>query len=357
MTSPEYVIAPHALAWGGARRAEVLVDDAWHELPHGDGHFQVHPVGDALAIDEYTFSTAGRDPVEDPREQGATGVFVYHRGRLAPFHIPPTRCATPAYGETPPEIACFGCGETEPYLRLQPSRRRDEPCGTLHYDSYDTHGRLRARRRFTSPAASPDVEGRLPSGQWILAERKPSSDFLFFGAPAMRFSLGPGGLSELPFGADPLHRGIDSEQRAEKILREVPLRDAAVAALREAMAEGERAQPGWVVRTEVVNQLSSPGQALEPRVEARPGRCYTMVARSSSELARLSIAIRGDARDLSTSLRHLDAPPLVRVAGSSVVIASRCVSAGDLPLLQLRIESAAAGGYVVARIYEHAPAD
>src|SRR5262245_52437116 len=90
VTSPEYVVAPHAISWGGARRAQVLVDDDWHELPHGTrerGDFNIHPLGDAVALDELPVTIVG-DPNHERRIEGPMRVFTYHRGYLAPIELP-----------------------------------------------------------------------------------------------------------------------------------------------------------------------------------------------------------------------------------------------------------------------------
>jgi hypothetical protein len=329
----------------------VLVDGSWHTLPHGTverGSFQAHPVGDAIAVDEYTFvDPTRRDPIEDPQRSGASGVFVYHQGRATPFHIPPARCATPEYTETPGEITCFGCGDAAPFGPV------GRGCGVLHIETFDVFGRSVAARAVVSPAKEPVVEGRLLTGQWIVAERALSPDFLFFGAPLLRFRLDPCGFTALPFGADPLHVEIDAEERAAELLREVPIRDAAVAALRAAFAEDERAHPTWVVRKEVLNRVRA-HQAMEPDVRAEPGTCFTVVARGSEGLTRIELSLHRKtpfAPEWPPSAEGL----LGMAADASPATLSRCVAPGDPEVLHLRVGAGAGAGYMLARIYAHSP--
>ena len=351
VTSEKYVIAPHAIAWGGESRPEVLVDGDWRRLPHDTakrGDYRVHRVGDAIAVDEYTFfDPERREPCEDQRRGATSGVFIYHEGRVTPIHIPPARCATREFTETPAEITCFGCGDAAPLRPLGPA------CGVLHVETFDTFGRSVARRALASPAELPFVDGRLPTGEWIIAEHRFPDDFLFFAAPHLRFRLDPGGFTALPFGADPFHVDPDAEARAAKILREVPVRDAAVAPLRAAFAEDERAHPSWIVRAEVVDRISA-NYATKREVRVQPGTCYTVVARASEGLTRVDLSLHHN------TLFVRSGPPsseglLGMASGAPEVRLSRCVAPGDPAVFYVRVGAGLGAGYVLARVYAHPP--
>ncbi|MCC6525972.1 MAG: hypothetical protein IT373_25220 [Polyangiaceae bacterium] len=352
-TSPRYVLAPHAIEWGGLRSAETRVDGRWHELARegvGRGTFRVHRVGDAVALDQY--AAVPDEPRSDPRTSGR--VAIYHEGRLAPVVLPHSACASPRFSEQPPELTCFGCGEAEPYEPV-PLYDGTLACGTLHLESYDTFGRSLARRALASPAECPEVEGRLPTGEWIVADTAQSNDdFLYFGAPRTRFRLDPGGFTRLPFGADPLGIEHDAEGRAQEILRQVPIRDVAVASLRAAFEDEERTRPDWVRESELVHHLRR-GQALEPDVPVHPGDCYTVVARSTADLSGLRLGVWRAWPDITVSLAHFDDPPLARSVGASTARLTHCVGPGEPPLLEVHVEATAGAGYIVARIYAHPP--
>lgn len=350
-TSPRHVIAPHALEWGGGRRAELRVGGDWRALEHVD--FRVHPLGDAVALDEYTYvDPQRRDPVNDVRASGATGVFIYREDVAAATHIP--RCATPRYSGAPAEVACFACGTREPYLRLEEAHRPADVCSTLRVDTYDTRGRPVSHLALLSPIVVPEVEGRLPDGPWIVAEAAPPADFLYWYAPRMRFTLDASGVHPLPFGADPLHRERDAEARAREIERQVPIRDAAVASLRAAFAEDERQHPSWVVRGEVLNRLF-PNVAVEPEVPAEQGSCYTFVARASAGLTRLEVSFHRDSPFVPSSIEEVHDGVLAFATGAPVVTLSRCFAPGDPAVYHCRVGSRGGSGYVLARIYAHQP--
>jgi len=326
-TTPRHVIAPHALEWGGVRRPEIFVGGRWRGLSHGDRKdFRVEPVGRALAVEEYTFVGPGRDPIEDRRRWGATGVFVYHRGARQPVHISAKAC--PTAWITPSEIACFSCGDSPLYPDQQP-----DSCGTLHMARYDAHGALLGRRAFPCPIAEPDVEGQLPTGEWIVAEAKLNPDFLFMYGPRVRYRLDDKGLVRLPFGADPLEREIDAELRAKDILEEVPIRDATLMSLRAALIEDERARPTWRMQTEVANRMRA-GLSMEPSVPVRAGHCYALIARSTLSSLEVSVADQ-------------------RATGASFATVSHCVAPGEPPHLDFRLQANAGEGYLVARIYAY----
>jgi hypothetical protein len=349
-TEPRHVLAPHAIEWGGGRRAEVLVGGSWRGLPHES--FGVHPVGDAIAVDEFAFVDPHRtDPMNDERAHGASGVFIYREGHADAIHVPADQCATPFYSEDAAEIACFGCGTRAPLTALH---RRDAPCGTMHVDIHDTAGRITSGLAFPSPIAEPHLEGRLPNGAWILHEDKSSADFLYVYGPPMRFSLDASGFHALPFGADPLHVDRDAEARAQEILRQVPLRDAAMASMRAAFADDERAHPSWIVRSEVANHLR-PNQALEPTAPAQPGTCYTLVARASEGLTRLEVSIHGRSPYVPSSIEEVREGVLAFATGAPVATARRCHAPGDPAVYHYRVGSRGGAGYVLARVYAHPP--
>jgi hypothetical protein len=355
-TSPEHVIAPHALAWGGVRRPEVRIDGRWLELPHGGaehGDFRVEPVGSALAVQEYSFSTAGRDPMEDPRRMGATGVFVYHAGEREPVRISARQCPTPRISETPAEITCFACGTSSPGSPLHPDQDRPA-CDRLQIRRYDSRGALLGRRALPCPIVEPDVEGRLPTGEWIVAEAKSSTDFLFLYGPRVRYQLDSAGLLRLDFGADPLSREIDAARRAQEILREVPIRDAALAALRAAFFEDERRRPGWVMQAEAAQRMGA-GQSIEPRIATRRGRCYALVVRATPAISGLEVSVSQSYPTVGESLSHFDDPPLARSSGASLATLHHCGASGKPQHLEFRVEATAGHGYLVARIYEYRP--
>jgi hypothetical protein len=161
----------------------------------------------------------------------------------------------------------------------------------------------------------------------------------------MRFRLDREGFTELPWGADPLHREVDSVRRAQQILAQVPLRDAAVATLRAEFAIDERTHPARVMRAEVVNRLEGT-VGIEPEVAVAPPSCYSIVARSTAGLSKIRILVPSD-RPAATG-----DPPLERADGASFVTTTRCVQAGDPPRLRFRIEAVAGAGYVMVRIYQ-----
>jgi hypothetical protein len=170
----------------------------------------------------------------------------------------------------------------------------------------------------------------------------------------VRFSLDAGGFHALPFGADPLHVEVDAEKRAQEIVREVPLRDAAVASLRAAFAEEERVHPSWVMRSEVLNELR-PNQALEPTVPAQPGTCYTVVARASDRLTRLELSIHTSSPFVPSSIEEVHEGVLVFATGAPVVTLHRCFAPGDPAVYHYRVGSRGGSGYVLARVYGHPP--
>lgn len=351
-TSPRHVIAPHALEWGGVRRPEVLVGGDWRPLEHVD--FRVHPIGDAVALDEYTYvDPQRRDPMRDVRADGATGVFIYREGRADAIHIP--RCATPRYSDRPAEIACFACGAREPYVRLDEARSPGDACATIRVDTYDTRGRPVAQVTFPSPIVQPEVEGRVPDGPWIVAEARMREDFLYWYAPRMRFALDSSGFHALPFGADPLSRERDAEARAREIVRQVPLRDAAVASLRAAFAEDERVHPSWVARAEVLDRLF-PNGAVEPQVPAQSGVCYTFVARASEGVTRLEVSFHRDMPFVPRSIEEVHDGVLAFATGAPEVSLTRCFAPGDPAIYHCRVGSRGGTGYVLARVYAHPPA-
>lgn len=327
-TAQKHVVAPHALGWGGGRTLEMLSNGKWRELDHAEP-FSVHPVGDSVAIDE------------------KAGVFLYREAHTA-IHIPRARCATPRFSPSPAEIACFGCGEREPYGKLG----EGESCGMMHVDTYDAFGALVSSVTFPSPMAKPYVEGRLAGGSWVLGEGKMPDDFLYRRAPDPRFLLDANGLQALPFGADPLNFEADAQERAQAILREAPIRDAAVASLRAALSGDERVRPSWVEQSELLNRLD-PNEALERTLPAKPGTCYAFVARASEGVTQLELSVHGSPPFVPTSISDNQEGVFAFATGAPDVTVSRCVQMGDPPTYHFRVGSRGGSGYVLARVYSY----
>jgi hypothetical protein len=354
VTPPRYTLAPHAIEWGGYPHPEIRVGWWWHELAHGTsktGTFGVHPIGDAVAVSDECDTETPRN-LEDGLICPEPGpISIYREGSATPIRIPSRRCWSPMFSKKQGEITCFTCADGGGL------ESRPHACETLHIETLDSSGRSVSVRTVPSPAEQPVVEGRLPTGEWIVAERKTPKDFLLFDAPDMRFRLDPTGFQPLPFGADPFGREVGTQEevakRTAEILREMPIRDASLAVMRTGFAEDEHAHPTWVLREELANKMRE-HQGMEPDVTAQAGACYTLVARASEGLTRLDLSLHQGTPDVP------DWPPpskglLGMASGASPAVLSHCVAPGDPPVLHLRVGAGVGVGYVVARIYQHPP--
>lgn len=150
-----------------------------------------------------------------------------------------------------------------------------------------------------------------------------------------------------------LHREIDAENHAAWLVREVPIRDAAVAALRASFAADERAHPSWVVRADVVNRMRA-NLAMEPEVRVEPGTCYTVVARASDGLKRVDLSLHRSTPFVPSW------PPsseglLGMASGAPEVTLTRCANPNDPAVLHVRVGAGIGEGYLMARVYAHPP--
>lgn len=335
-TTEQHVVAPHALAFGGARYAEMRVHGDWRTLPHGRRtDFSVTKLGDGVVVQEFGHEAAN------------SGIFVYQEEDPKTVHLEERECPTPKLSETPAEITCFGCG-----IRAPGKPMGTAECKTLQVATFSARGKLVKRRALRSGILLPEVEGRIPSGAWILAETRPNPDFLFLYGPRVRHRLDEQGLMELPYGSDPLKRDHDAEERAREILALEPIRDRAMTELKALLDEEEREHPERVRLEEITNQMRE-GLSIEPDVNTKPNTCYELVARTTPDLARIELKVSRDYRDLARSVSSSDAPPLARASGSGLTRVSRCIGpkAGEPEALRFRIEAMAGKGFIAARIY------
>jgi hypothetical protein len=335
-TTEKHVIAPHALAFGGARYSEILVNGDWRKLPHGRRtDFSATNLGEGVVLEEF-----GDTPAN-------SGLFVYQEGDPRSVHLAKSECPTPELSTQPAEITCFGCGVPAPGRPMG-----TDECKTLQVATFSPRGKLVKRRAVSSSILLPEVEGRLPSGAWIVAETRPSPDFLFFYGPRFRHRLDERGLTALPYGSDPLARELDAERRAQEILALEPIRDRAMLELRALLDEEERAHPERVRVEEITNQMRK-GLSIEPDVNTKPNTCYELVARTTPDLERIELEVSRDYRDLGRSISHWDAPPLARASGAGLARVSRCIGpkASEPEALRFRIEAMAGKGFIAARIY------
>ncbi|NUP06043.1 MAG: hypothetical protein HOW73_08290 [Polyangiaceae bacterium] len=335
-TEPRHVIAPHALEFGGAKRLERRDADGWRRLPH-DGYSIVVSLGSGVVVEDGGARGFGARPPHN--------LFIYHPESSEPIRIAGEDCPSPRFAST--EIGCFSCSVGKARVPLD-ALTRDTPCETLHIRRFDEFGKLIEERSDACPIALPDVEGRTTDGAWILAETKHNPDFLFMYGPKPRFRLDAFGITSLPFGSDPLAREIDAAGRAKEILEQVPIRDAALATMREELAAEESSHPELTRIDDVETRLRA-GIAIALRVEsAPPGSCFEVVARSTADLESMEVRVRR-----STPGEAAVSPPVAVVAGRERVTLSYCV--GSTPeTLELPIVGIEGRGYVAARLYRHA---
>lgn len=339
-------VAPHVIELGGAKRAQVRVDGDWATVEDDD--FSLDVMGDAVVLRAWS-------PWSDTPPHRTTRVFIYREGVLEPVAIPPNECPTPVVSDAPPEVGCFSCRGNQ---QLEESPKSPDDCSQLRVRTFDSGGVKRTDRTLDSPVQSPVVEGRLSTGEWILAEARPSADFLFFYGPRRRFSLQGGAIVELSYGSDPLSKDHDAAARAKAILAEVPIRDAAIAELAAAHASEEATRPerAWL-RT--IDDHLRQGVAVEPRVPVQKGTCYEMVVRSSADLESIALFVGWDSTDLQTSLSRPEAHWMAHTSGERVARLHHCVDTTPFgaDLLQFRIEAGRGSGYVSARVYSYPRGD
>ena len=341
------VFAPHVIEWGGARRGQVRVDGDWTTVQQDD--FSAVPMGEAVAVQEWS-------PWSDTpphRTHRTTRVFIYRQGEVEPVAIPPSECPTPVISDAPPGLGCFSCRGGQ---GLESVRSADD-CRQLRVRTFDSRGKKLTDQTIDSPIQVPTVEGRLPTGEWLLAEAKPSEDVLFFYGPRRRFALAGVTILELPYGSDPLSKDLNAAVRAKTILAEVPVRDAAMAELWAAHAVEEAARPERTLVDTLDNHLRQ-GAALEPRVPVRAGTCYEVVVRSSADLEEIKLFVGWDYTYLEKSLARPTPFWVEQTSAALVARLSYCVAGAPLAeLLEFRIEAGRGSGYVSAKLYSYpAPA-